>query len=95
MYLSDRDLNHAIETGRLIVEPKPNKIDSTSIDVHLDSIEKAMVWDIEKFSQENTEAGRTPSVSGPARSNTSRSPENTSRRCLQPRTRRFTEMVIR
>ena len=37
MYLSDRDLQHAIETGRLIVEPKPKTIDSTSIDLHLDS----------------------------------------------------------
>jgi dCTP deaminase len=60
MYLSDRDLRHAIENGRLIVEPKPSKIDPTSIDLHLDSIEKAMVWDIAKFAQENTEAGRPP-----------------------------------
>jgi dCTP deaminase len=57
MYLSDRDLLHAIENGRLIVEPKPTKIDSTSIDLHLDSIEKAMVWDVEKFAAENKQAG--------------------------------------
>ncbi len=60
MYLSDRDLKHAIENGRLIVEPKPTKIDSTSIDLHLDSIEKAMVWDIQQFAQDNTVAGRPP-----------------------------------
>jgi dCTP deaminase len=57
MYLSDRDLQHAIETGRLTVEPKPKTIDSTSIDLHLDSVEKAMVWDIEKFARSNKEAG--------------------------------------
>jgi dCTP deaminase len=60
MYLSDRDLLHAIENGRLIVEPKPTKIDSTSIDLHLDSIEKAMVWDVEKFAAENKQAGHPP-----------------------------------
>ena len=57
MYLSDRDLRYAIETGRLTVEPKPKTIDSTSIDLHLDSIEKAMVWDIDKFAQINKESG--------------------------------------
>ena len=60
MYLSDRDLQHAIDTGRLIVEPKPKTIDSTSIDLHLDSIEKAMVWDIKKFSTANKESGHPP-----------------------------------
>ena len=49
MYLSDRDLRWAIECGDLIVDPKPERIDSSSIDLHLDSIDQAKVWDIETF----------------------------------------------
>ena len=49
MFLSDRDLLQAIENEKLIVEPRPEKIDSTSIDLHLGSIENAKIWDIEAF----------------------------------------------
>ena len=52
MYLSDREMAEAIRTGRLIVDP-PTKIGPTSIDLHLDSIKAARVWDIEKFAEHN------------------------------------------
>lgn len=51
MYLSDRDLAWAIETGRLIVRPPPEAIDATSIDLHLSRIEDAKIWDIDKFTK--------------------------------------------
>jgi deoxycytidine triphosphate deaminase len=35
MYLSDRDLKFAVETGQLIVDPAPIEFDTTSIDLHL------------------------------------------------------------
>lgn len=37
MYLSDRDLKFAVETGQLIVAPAPTEYDTTSIDLHLDN----------------------------------------------------------
>jgi len=58
MFLSDRDLQWAIECGKLIFRPPPEKIDATSIDLHLDSIEHAKVWDIEKFSKRERAVGR-------------------------------------
>jgi deoxycytidine triphosphate deaminase len=51
MFLSDRDLLWAIAHGQLIVIPppdKPKQIGPTSIDLHLDRIEEAKVWDIPK-----------------------------------------------
>lgn len=57
MYLSDRDIKWAIETGKLIVDPLPSSIDSTSVDLHLDDISQAKIWDIEKFKQERASAG--------------------------------------
>jgi dCTP deaminase len=57
MYLSDRDLRWAIETGRLIVSPLPAKIDTTSIDLHLDKIEEAKVWDLVAINKANKTAG--------------------------------------
>lgn len=61
MYLSDRDLEWAISCGRLIVNPLPTKIDATSIDLHLDSVEKARVWDIARFEADNQDAGHEAS----------------------------------
>ncbi|HQU45951.1 MAG TPA: hypothetical protein PK867_24265, partial [Pirellulales bacterium] len=58
MFLSGRDLQWAIECGKLIFRPPPEKIDATSIDLHLDSIEHAKVWDIEKFSKRERAVGR-------------------------------------
>jgi dCTP deaminase len=52
MYLSDNELLKAIENGSLIVKPIPTKIDPSGIDLHLDKIEQAKVWDIHKYSQE-------------------------------------------
>jgi deoxycytidine triphosphate deaminase len=52
MYLSDRDLRWAIERGNLIVEPRPSKIDPTSIDLHLDSIDQAKIWDTAKYNED-------------------------------------------
>src|SRR5262249_38516579 len=57
MYLSNRDLRWAIECGRLIVDPLPSQIDPTSIDLHLDSVDQAKVWDIERYRQDNAAAG--------------------------------------
>jgi dCTP deaminase len=52
MYLSDNELKLAIEAGELIVDPRPTKIDSNSIDLHLDKIEQARIWDIERYNRE-------------------------------------------
>jgi dCTP deaminase len=56
MYLSDRDIRWAVETGDLIL-PEDAKIDPTSVDLPLDKISEAKVWDIEKFARENGAAG--------------------------------------
>lgn len=48
MYLSDRDIRWAIERNALII-PDGSKIDPTSIDLKLDSVEKAQVWDVDAF----------------------------------------------
>ena len=45
MYLSDRDIKWAIETGKLIIDPRPERIDSTSVDLRLDDIDEAKIWD--------------------------------------------------
>lgn len=60
MYLSDRDLRWAIECGKLIVDPRPNSIDSTSIDLHLDAISEAKVWNIDAFREERQVQGDEP-----------------------------------
>jgi dCTP deaminase len=57
MYLSDRDLAWAIQCGRLIIKPEPKKIDATSIDLHLDSVEKARVWDMARFEADRSDSG--------------------------------------
>jgi dCTP deaminase len=50
VYLSNRDIQWAIECGQLIVRPKPEDLDcgydETSIDLHLDKVEEARVWDV-------------------------------------------------
>src|SRR5437763_1663481 len=60
MYLSDRDLRWAIECGKLIVDPRPEKIDPSSIDLHLDSVDEARVWDIEKYNRDRQAGGEKP-----------------------------------
>jgi dCTP deaminase len=46
----------AIRCGRLILDP-PTQIGPTSIDLHLDSVEEAKVWDIELFKENFGAAG--------------------------------------
>src|ERR1700677_1129965 len=60
MFLSDRDLRWAIESGRLCVDPPPTKIDSTSIDLHLDSIDQAKIWNMESINAVNKTVGLNP-----------------------------------
>ncbi len=57
MYLSDTDLSAAIESGRLIVGPKPSAIDATSIDLHLDAVDEAKVWDVDRLTKDNRDRG--------------------------------------
>jgi len=59
MYLSDRDLRWALEKGQLIVDPPPEKIGLDSIDLHLDRVEEAKVWDVEKLKQRDAARGIT------------------------------------
>jgi dCTP deaminase len=63
MYLSDRDLRFALATGQLIVNPPPAEMDTTSIDLHLDAIEEARVWDVKAFARQQEEAG-APAILG-------------------------------
>jgi dCTP deaminase len=56
MYLSDRDANWAIARGLLIVkapegDPSP-KIDPSSIDLRLDRLEEAKIWDIASYTDQ-------------------------------------------
>jgi dCTP deaminase len=56
MYLSDRDLRWALERGQLLVLPypgRPGQIGPTSIDLHLDRVDQAKVWDLAKFRRRN------------------------------------------
>lgn len=57
MYLSDRDLKWALESGKLIVDPRPEEFGPTSIDLHLDSATEAKVWDIDAYKQHQEDAG--------------------------------------
>jgi hypothetical protein len=56
MYLSDRDILWAIEKGLLIIEP-PSDPDPTSLDLHLDKVEQAKIWDVGKMVEENRTKG--------------------------------------
>ena len=53
MYLSDRDMRWAIERGSLIVkapdDSRAPKIDPSSIDLRLDKLDEAKVWDIAAY----------------------------------------------
>jgi dCTP deaminase len=62
MYLPDRDLEFAVQTGQLIVDPAPTEYDTTSIDLHLDTIEEAKVWDVGAFARKQKESGNQPWV---------------------------------
>jgi dCTP deaminase len=60
MYLSDRDLEFAIRTGQLIVNPAAAEFDTTSIDLHLDKVQEAKIWNVEKFNQHQANSGNDP-----------------------------------
>jgi deoxycytidine triphosphate deaminase len=53
MFYSNRDIKWAIECGKLIVNPPPEHFeagyDETSVDLHLDTLEHARVWDIRSY----------------------------------------------
>jgi deoxycytidine triphosphate deaminase len=61
MYLSDRDLRWAIERNLLIVQPPEGtpspKVGPTSIDLRLDNVSEAKVWDIETFKKKHNMTG--------------------------------------
>jgi dCTP deaminase len=57
MYLSDRDLKWAIDCRKLIVDPRPSAIDSTSIDLHLDAVTEA---DVGALGEERQIQGEAP-----------------------------------
>lgn len=59
MYLSDGDLKKAIDNKCLVFDPPPEKIDPTSIDLHLGSISEAKMWDIEKYTADQKDAGHS------------------------------------
>ena len=63
MFLSDRDIKYAIESGKLIVNPPPEffnaEYDENSIDLHLDDIEFAKVWNPEAAASTQQKAGRS------------------------------------
>lgn len=60
MYLSDRDLKFAVETGQLIVTPPPTEFDTTSIDLHLDNVDQAKIWNVEEFKRRQENSGSDP-----------------------------------
>ncbi|HEV3385691.1 MAG TPA: hypothetical protein VG097_12825 [Gemmata sp.] len=60
MFLSDRDIRLALATGQLIVHPVPTEIDTTGIDVHLDKIDEARIWDTTAYADQQARAGHSP-----------------------------------
>lgn len=67
MYLSGRDIKWAIDCGRLIISPRPEDAgegyDETSIDLHLDRIEEARIWNVAALLEsEEARGGRYPEV---------------------------------
>jgi dCTP deaminase len=61
MFLSNRDIRWAIDCQQLIVEPRPEEsglgYDETSIDLHLDEVQEARIWDVESFARKQAESG--------------------------------------
>src|SRR6266849_6018325 len=51
----NRDIKWAVDCGKLTVDPRPEYFnagyDETSIDLHLDSVRVARVWDIEAYKE--------------------------------------------
>jgi dCTP deaminase len=65
VYLSNRDIQWAIRCQQLIVDPAPEAFgegyDETSIDLHLDHVKEAKIWDIGKYAEDR----RGDGVQGP------------------------------
>jgi deoxycytidine triphosphate deaminase len=58
VYLSDVDLCQAVKCLDLIVRPfRKEEVGATSIDLHLDSVEQAKVWDFAKLAKHNKDYG--------------------------------------
>jgi dCTP deaminase len=58
MYLSDIDIKQAVQDQTLIIEPfEPNNVGPTSVDLHLDTIDQAQIWNLEAFEQHNKAHG--------------------------------------
>ncbi len=62
MFLSDRDLSWAIERGGLTVEPRPGSFEPSSIELHLDRIEEAKIWDMTAINEEGATHGLEPNT---------------------------------
>lgn len=67
MFLSDRDLELAIKSGQLLVDPAPTDYDTTSIDLHLDRVEEAKVWNVAAFEEQQKKSGNVPPLLRPGR----------------------------
>jgi hypothetical protein len=61
MFLSNRDIRWAIDCRLFIFDPRPESFrtgyDETSVDLHLDEVKEAKVWDIERFAREQADRG--------------------------------------
>jgi hypothetical protein len=51
VYLSDRDLEYVVDRGDLIVTPRPKEFGPSGIDLHLDTIEEAKVWNFSLYEE--------------------------------------------
>jgi deoxycytidine triphosphate deaminase len=61
MYLSNRDIKWAIDNEQLICTERPENMgagyDETSIDLHLDNVKEAYIWNIAAFQQSEDARG--------------------------------------
>lgn len=61
MFLSNRDILWAIDCRDLIVDPRPETFglgyDETSIDLHLDDVKEAKIWNVESFAKQQASSG--------------------------------------
>jgi dCTP deaminase len=64
VYLPNRDLKYAVESGLLVVDPPPKKYDLTGIDLHLDHIREAKIWDVAAFEAAEALAGHKVAMLG-------------------------------
>ena len=62
MFLSNIDIVKALKNGALTIEPFPveSNINETSVDLRLDRVEEARIWDISKHGEESAIRGDEP-----------------------------------